>query len=164
MSLPDGVEIWIVGPECFGLAADFRFRMFADIDPDADHSEEREEYTRGVAGYFERHAKDPGQVLVFAFFAGEALGCAAMTMEERPPRMGRQRGDFAYIHNVYVLPEYRKKGIARALVARLVEEASAHPEFRARRVGLHASILGAPLYASMGFATSEKYMELELSD
>ncbi len=164
MSGPDGIEIRIAGEEHFALAADFRFRMFADIDPGVDHSAEREEYARGVAGYFSRHANNPGQTLVVALSEGEAVGCAAMMIEERPPRLGKKRGDFAYIHNVYVLPAHRGRGIARAMVQRLLAEAASSPAGRVRRVGLHASTFGASLYSSMGFAPSGKYMELELSD
>ncbi len=150
------------GDDYFGIVAEFRYRMFADIDPGVDHSAEKEEYLRKVVDYFRRHAADPGQILVFAFDEdrGEIpVGCAAMIVTERPPRLGGPRSNSAYIHNVYVLPEYRKRGIARALMEFLHREAET---MNVRRMGLHASPFGAPLYSSMGYAKGGRYMEMEI--
>ena len=60
-----------------------------------------------------------------------------------------------YILNVFVEPEYRRRGLARTLVEHCLAEA------RQRHIGvvaLHASDAGRPVYASMGFrATSEMF-------
>jgi ribosomal protein S18 acetylase RimI-like enzyme len=54
----------------------------------------------------------------------------------------------AYVYNVYVAPEYRRKGVAR----RLMDEVIAHCRAeKIRTVWLHASDEGRSLYEKMGF-------------
>ena len=59
----------------------------------------------------------------------------------------------AYVYNVYVAPEHRRKGLAR----KLMDEVIAHCRAEGiRTVWLHASDEGRPLYDKMGFvATNE---------
>lgn len=65
---------------------------------------------------------------------------------------GEHRG---YVLNVYVVPEYRRRGLARALVQLCLDEARAT---KIRVVALHASSAGRPVYEGMGFrSTSEMY-------
>lgn len=66
---------------------------------------------------------------------------------------GEYRG---YVLNVYVVPEYRRRGLARALLQRCLDEARTR---RIRVVALHASNAGRPVYEGMGFrSTSEMYI------
>jgi ribosomal protein S18 acetylase RimI-like enzyme len=61
----------------------------------------------------------------------------------------------AYLLNVFVEPDYRKRGLARQLVQLCVTEA-------ARRkilvVTLHASEAGRPLYETLGFRTTNEML------
>jgi ribosomal protein S18 acetylase RimI-like enzyme len=66
---------------------------------------------------------------------------------------GEHRG---YVLNVYVVPEYRRRGLARALLQRCLDEARTR---KIRVVALHASNAGRPVYEGMGFrSTSEMYI------
>jgi GNAT superfamily N-acetyltransferase len=59
----------------------------------------------------------------------------------------------AYIVNVYTEPDHRRRGIARRLMQTMVDWCRSEGF---RSVRLHASDMGRPLYASMGFdATHE---------
>ena len=64
----------------------------------------------------------------------------------------------AYILNVYTEPEYRGRGIARRILTAIVEWCRAQGF---RSISLHASVLGQPLYASMGFEPTNE-MRLKL--
>jgi len=64
----------------------------------------------------------------------------------------------AWIHNVYVEPAWRRRGIARALVEAIVAWCRAEGFLT---IYLHASEQGRPLYASLGFAPSSE-MRLKL--
>jgi GNAT superfamily N-acetyltransferase len=55
--------------------------------------------------------------------------------------------------NVYTEPEWRGKGVARALMRRLMEWAV---EVGSDRVVLHASDAGRPLYGSLGFHPTDE--------
>ena len=62
--------------------------------------------------------------------------------------------------NVFVEPEYRRQGVARALLQAMLTEA------RSRRLGvlnLGSSVEGRKLYASLGFQASETEMWLRLA-
>jgi ribosomal protein S18 acetylase RimI-like enzyme len=66
-----------------------------------------------------------------------------------------QRG---YILNVFVEPEYRVRGIAKALTVECMAEA------KRRGIGvvaLHASKKGQPVYEKLGFKTSNEMLFIE---
>ena len=69
------------------------------------------------------------------------------------------RAERAYILNMYVSPEHRRKGVARQLMKRVLDWCRAEG-FRA--VYLHASDAGRPLYEQLGFKPTNE-MRLELS-
>lgn len=66
--------------------------------------------------------------------------------------------DVASLSNMYTLPEYRGRGVGTALVAAAV----AHhlKATRVKRIRLHATEQGRPVYARAGFVPGETEMEL----
>jgi GNAT superfamily N-acetyltransferase len=65
------------------------------------------------------------------------------------PRPGSlQGGEEAYILNVYVHPQYRRRGLARRLIQAILLWCE---QRQCARVALHASEAGEPLYTSLGF-------------
>jgi GNAT superfamily N-acetyltransferase len=87
---------------------------------------------------------------------GEVVASAAILWFDHPPSPVNPGGREAYILNVYTAPEARRRGMARTLMERLVEEARAAG---VKRVWLRASDEGRPLYESMGFRPSN-YLQL----
>jgi ribosomal protein S18 acetylase RimI-like enzyme len=65
---------------------------------------------------------------------------------------GEQRG---YVLNVFVEPEYRRRGLAQALITECMDEARRR---RIRIVALHASQKGQPVYEKLGFTTSNEML------
>ena len=65
---------------------------------------------------------------------------------------GEQRG---YVLNVFVEPEYRRRGLAQALMSECMDEARRRG---IRVVALHASAKGQPLYERLGFTTSNEML------
>jgi ribosomal protein S18 acetylase RimI-like enzyme len=64
----------------------------------------------------------------------------------------------AYVYNVYVAPEHRRRGLARQLMDEVLAHCRAE---NIRTVWLHASDEGRPLYDKMGFvATNEMKLVL----
>jgi GNAT superfamily N-acetyltransferase len=64
----------------------------------------------------------------------------------------------AFVLNVYVKPEFRRRGIARDIMKTLLEWCR---EQGFDSVSLHASIEGRPLYEELGFRpTNEKRLSL----
>lgn len=72
-----------------------------------------------------------------------------------PPNDWCPGGLTGYLASLYTVPGCRKQGIAREILGRLQREAM---DRACERVLLHATEMGKPLYASMGFAMSESTM------
>jgi GNAT superfamily N-acetyltransferase len=87
---------------------------------------------------------------------GEIVATSGLAFWERPPTSGSPGID-GYIMNMYTVPEWRGRGIASALLERLVHCAQ---EAGARRVFLRAvSPEGRRIYQQLGFVGSDTYME-----
>ncbi len=87
---------------------------------------------------------------------GRPVGSAAVMWFAHPPSPVNPIGLEAYILNVFTEPAWRRRGVARALMERLVDEARARG---VKRIWLRASDDGRPLYESMGFRESN-YLQL----
>ena len=70
-------------------------------------------------------------------------------------REGEQRG---YVLNVFVEPEYRRRGLAQALVRLCLEETRRRG---IRVVALHATKAGQHVYEKLGFQCSNEMMYVE---
>ncbi len=68
---------------------------------------------------------------------------------------GEQRG---YVLNVFVEPEYRRRGLAQALMTECMDEAKRRG---IRVVALHASQKGQPVYEKLGFTTSNEMLYID---
>jgi|GEM_PF-61367 len=145
-------------PADSGTLAEFRYRMFADMMPDTDWSARREVLLREAGRYYREKADSADQLNFVAYVDDKPAGSACAVIEERPLHVRYEGTRYGYVHNVYVLPEYRGLGLARALMNRLHEEAA-----RAGivRLGLHASRFGRALYLGLGYEPVERYMEKE---
>jgi GNAT superfamily N-acetyltransferase len=83
-------------------------------------------------------------------------GTAAILWYPHPPGPRSLIGLEAYVLNVYTKPKFRRRGVARALIARVIADARA---VGVRRIWLRSSREGRPLYEELGFGASN-YMEL----
>ena len=91
---------------------------------------------------------------------GRAVGGAALWIMDWPPMFLDPEPQRGYLLNFYVVPEARRRGVARELLALAVAEAK---ERRLGVVTLHASKYGRPLYEQFGFkAATEMRLVLEL--
>jgi GNAT superfamily N-acetyltransferase len=96
-----------------------------------------------------------------AFIDGEPAGIGAITIYEVPPAPGVS-GTEAYISSMYTEPARRGLGVARAVLAALLDFARASGV--RGRVWLRATEAGTPLYERAGFIARDYYMQKRLSD
>lgn len=133
-----------------------RMAMLKEIPCGADPDPELEEAMRR---YF-RSALPCGDFMGYVAVAEEDLvATGGMVVDRHPPIAGNPNGRTAYIMNMYTLPAWRGRGIATKLFADLVALAK---DKDCRRVTLHASPRGRPIYAKAGFRPSESEMVLDL--
>ena len=99
-----------------------------------------------------------GEFLAWVAESEEGIvGTSGVTIFERPPNGGNVAGLEAYLSNMYTVPGWRGKGVGTALVAAVIEHLKGT---RARRIWLHATEEGRPLYEKAGFVACETDMEL----
>jgi ribosomal protein S18 acetylase RimI-like enzyme len=93
---------------------------------------------------------------------GRPVGSAGLLILDWAPHFLDPRCDKrGYILNVFVEPEYRGRGIAKALTLECIAEA------KRRGIGviaLHASKNGQPVYERLGFQTSNEMLLVEPID
>ncbi|HOP10085.1 MAG TPA: GNAT family N-acetyltransferase [Oscillospiraceae bacterium] len=105
---------------------------------------------------FDEISKDTAVVWT-AVFSEQLIGMGTVNFFSLPPNDWCLNGKTAYIGNLYVLPEFRRKGIASELLSRLNEEAKKR---ECQRILLHTTEAGRPLYEKFGFEASPSAMAL----
>lgn len=108
--------------------------------------------------YYRRHMADGTHTVWVASCDGSDAGVGAVCYSEELPSPDNPTGRCAYLMNIYVRPQWRRRGIAREIVNHLVEEA------RSRGCGkifLETTGMARPLYRSCGFTDMENMMKYE---
>jgi GNAT superfamily N-acetyltransferase len=98
--------------------------------------------------YFTAEVANGGYLGWLAESDGQIIGGAGIVISAWPGNPGSTLAKRAMVLNMYVERDYRRRGIARALMETVIAWCKAQG-FSA--VGLHASDEGRPLYESMGF-------------
>lgn len=99
-----------------------------------------------------------GEFLAWVAESEEGIvGTSGVTIFERPPNGTNVAGLEAYLSNMYTVPGWRGRGIGTALVAAVIAHLKGT---KARRIWLHATDDGRPVYEKAGFVKSETDMEL----
>jgi ribosomal protein S18 acetylase RimI-like enzyme len=134
-----------------------RKAMFADAGnaPDAV----LEEMGRNFEPWVKRMLTDDKYVGWIISEGEIAVASAGLLLLDWAPHyldpMGAQRG---YVLNVFVEPEYRRRGLAQALMSECMDEARRRG---IRVVALHASRKGQPVYEKLGFTTSNEMLYVD---
>lgn len=133
-----------------------RRAMFASMG----HPDDRLERTLVAArAYFMSALADGSCRAWVAVSADRVIGGTLIVFAHWPGVPGSSDARRPWILNVYVEPEFRRRGIARAMMLAAIEHCRAQG---LPFVSLHASDEGRPLYESLGFApTNEMRLKLE---
>ena len=91
---------------------------------------------------------------------GRVVSASGLIFFRRAPTARNLTGRDAYVLNMYTVPEWRGRGLATALVERILE--FVRDETDCPRVFLNAEEQARPIYARAGFAAEENYMALWL--
>ena len=121
----------------------------------------REEMDLGPAlrDYYQRHMADGTFVSYLALDEGRIIGTSGMSFVEKPPYFGCPSGKIGLLSSMYTDPSYRRRGIARELLRRVMEEARA---YGCGTVQITASDMGVLLYRDFGFVNNGNFMQYRL--
>lgn len=107
-----------------------------------------------------RRKMPTGEFLAFVAVSdetGEIVATSGVTFFERPPNGVNIAGLEAYLSNMYTVPDWRGRGLGTALVEAVIERVG---ETGVRRIWLHTTEQGRPVYEKAGFVESKLEMEL----
>ncbi|MEJ9227471.1 GNAT family N-acetyltransferase [Priestia aryabhattai] len=121
--------------------------------------EEEAQITHATKNYLETEISNQNFVSYIAKNDEEVVSVSGVSFFKRPPYLENLQGVEAYILNMYTLPSHRNQGLARQLLEKCIEECKKRG---VKRIWLHASKDGEPLYKSMGFNFKGSEMELFL--
>ena len=72
--------------------------------------------------YYIRHMGDGTFVSWLAFDGDKIIGTSGMSFVEKPPYFGCPSGKIGLLSSMFTDPDYRRKGIAKELLTRVVHE------------------------------------------
>ena len=109
--------------------------------------------------YYRRHMAGGTFVSWLAVDGEKIVGTSGMSFVEKPPYFSCPTGKIGLLSSMYTSDEYRRQGIAKALLTRVVEEAK---EYGCGCVQITASDMGVLLYTDFGFVKNGNFMQYKL--
>ena len=109
--------------------------------------------------YYNRHMADGTFVSWIALDGDKIIGTSGMSFVEKPPYFCCPNGKIGLLSSMYTSDEYRRQGIAKELLTRVVREAK---DYGCGAVQITASDMGVMLYTDFGFRKNGNFMQYNL--
>ena len=109
--------------------------------------------------YYKRHMADGTFVSWLAMDGDKIVGTSGMAFVEKPPYFSCPSGKIGLLSSMFTDPDYRRMGIAKELLSRVVKEAR---DFGCGTVQITASDMGVLLYTDFGFVKNGNFMQYKL--
>lgn len=106
--------------------------------------------------YYQRHMQDKSFVSWLALDGEKIVGTSGISFVEKPPYYSNPSGRIGLLSSMYTDPAYRRMGIARTLLDKVVNEAKA---CGCGSVQITASDMGVLLYTDYGFRKNKNFMQ-----
>lgn len=120
-----------------------------------------DEAARVTRNWLAAHVATGDFVVWVVEVGGSMVATSALSLQQRPPYYyGLAEGVEGYLLNMYTRREWQRQGIGRAILDEVLRYARGAG---IRRVTLHATDAGRPLYEAAGFRSTKTEMELELA-
>ncbi len=117
-------------------------------------SEERISKTKDATRRFLNEPWDPSIEIYFLLEHDEVIGGCAVSFCIGLPTDKNPSGRFAYLFNMFVEPEHRRKGLATALIRHITQLCR---ERGIEKMTLHDTKMSKNIYEREGFVRSENY-------
>ena len=122
-------------------------------------AKEQIDLTGALRKYYEKHMADGTFFSWIALDGGEIVGTSGMSVVEKPPYFGCPTGKIGLLSGMFTHPAYRRQGIAKELLSRVVADAK---NAGCGTVQITASDMGVKLYTAFGFVHNGNFMQYKL--
>ena len=112
-----------------------------------------------LVDYYDRHMTDGTFVSWLAVDGDKIVGTSGMSFIEKPPYFSCPSGRIGILSSMFTAKDYRRQGIAKELLSRVVNEAK---EYGCGCVQITASDMGVLLYTDFGFVKNGNFMQCNL--
>lgn len=109
--------------------------------------------------YYNRHLADGTFISWLAVDGDKIVGTSGISIVEKPPYFGCPSGKMGLLSSMFTSKEYRRRGIAKEPLFRVVNEAK---EYGCGTVQITASDMGVLLYTDFGFVKNGNFMQYKL--
>ncbi len=109
--------------------------------------------------YYLRHLSDGTFVSWLALDKDRIIGTSGMSVVEKPPYFSCPSGKIGLLSSMFTDKAYRRKGIAKTLLSKVIEEAKMQG---CGTVQITASDMGVLLYSDFGFVKNNNFMQYKL--
>ena len=109
--------------------------------------------------YFNEHINKKDFIGIIGEFNGRVVSVAYLIITDFPPNPGIKEGKCGTLLNVFTFPEYRKKGIAKKLIEKIINEAKF---MGIESIELKSTEDGYNLYKNLGFVENNEYKNMNL--
>jgi GNAT superfamily N-acetyltransferase len=106
--------------------------------------------------YYTKHLCDDTFISWLAIDHGKIVATSGLSIVEKPPYYSNPNGKIGLLSSMFTLQGFRRKGIARELLDRVINEAKA---CGCSTVQITASDMGALLYEAYGFTKNKNFMQ-----
>ena len=111
--------------------------------------------------YYTRHMADGTFVSWLAMDGDRIIGTSGMSFVEKPPYFGCPSGKIGLLSSMFTDPDYRRRGIAKTLLSKVVDEART---YGCGTVQITASDMGVLLYTDFGFKKNGNFMQYRINE
>lgn len=109
--------------------------------------------------YYSRHMADGTFISWLAVDKDKIVATSGISFVEKPPYFGCTSGKMGLLSSMFVTKEYRRQGIAKELLSRVVKAAK---DYGCGTVQITASDMGVLLYSNFGFVKNGNFMQYKL--
>ncbi|MCD8383031.1 MAG: GNAT family N-acetyltransferase [Clostridiales bacterium] len=108
--------------------------------------------------YYRAALETGAHIACFACAEGRIIGCGGVCLYQEMPSPDNPSGKCGYLMNIFTLPRLRQRGVGRAVVQWLMQEAK---RWGADKLYLEASEQAYPLYRTLGFCDMTGYLKYD---
>ena len=124
-------------------------RILFALELSGEQSEEEIQALKAqMIAYFSKATADNSCISFIAKCGDKIAGIGSVMLREQPGNFKNPSGKWGYIMNMYTLPDFRRKGVCKAILNLLVEEGK---KYGITAFELHATKEGEKVYTQEGF-------------